>query len=47
MPQVLEFFWSLDVPIIEGFGMSETTGVMITQGSHTVLTAQCVHSMPY
>ena len=25
--EVLEFFWSLDMPIIEGFGMSETTGI--------------------
>ena len=29
--EVLEFFWSLDIPIIEGFGMSETTGVMTAQ----------------
>jgi len=26
--EVLQFFWGLDLPIIEGFGMSETTGVM-------------------
>ena len=24
--EVLEFFWGLDLPILEGFGMSETTG---------------------
>merc|ERR1712146_770036 len=23
----LNFFWALDIPIIEGFGMSETTGI--------------------
>jgi len=29
--EVLQFFWSLDLPIIEGFGMSETTGIMTAQ----------------
>jgi len=29
--EVLNFFWSLDVPIVEGFGMSETTGIMTLQ----------------
>jgi len=24
---VLSFFWSLDIPIVEGYGMSETTGI--------------------
>lgn len=28
--EVLEYFWSVDIPIIEGFGMSETTGFMTT-----------------
>ena len=26
--EVLQFFWALDIPIIEGFGMSETTAIM-------------------
>ena len=26
--EVLSFFWSLDLPVVEGFGMSETTGIM-------------------
>ena len=26
--EVLSYFWSIDIHIIEGFGMSETTGYM-------------------
>lgn len=40
--EVLEFFWSLDMPIIEGFGMSETTAIMTISAFPVNVRIGCV-----
>lgn len=42
--EVLSFFWSLDIPILEGFGMSETTGIMTISAFPGNLRLGCVGS---
>ena len=39
---VLSFFWSLDIPIIEGFGMSETSGISTVCMFPTQVILGCV-----